>query len=80
MQEEILRIKQKDFTALDNKLFENLEKADYINSTLSNLEEFQKFLMTQIHLYDSKGKTTNKTTDKSNSHSNKEDKYVKDQK
>jgi hypothetical protein len=80
MQEEILRIKQKDFTALDNKLFENLEKADYINSTLSNLEEFQKFLMTQIHLYDSKGKTTNKNSDKSNSHSHQEEKYVKDQK
>jgi len=38
MQEEIMRIKQKDFTALDNKLFENLEKADYLNSTLTNLE------------------------------------------
>lgn len=48
MNEELKRIRSKDFTSIDQKLYENLSRADNLTSTLSHLSDFQRFLMEQI--------------------------------
>lgn len=48
MDEELKRIRSKDFTSIDERLFENLSRADNLTSTLTHLSDFQKFLMEQI--------------------------------
>lgn len=37
MQEELQRIKKKDYSQIDEKLFENMLRADNLTSTLSQL-------------------------------------------
>ena len=48
MESEIRRIRNRDFSDIDNKLYENLERAENLTSALSHLSDFQRFLMEQI--------------------------------
>lgn len=50
MNEELKRIRQKDYSLIDQTLFENIARTDNISSTLSHLTDFQQFLMQQIKL------------------------------
>ena len=49
MNEELKRIREKDYSTIDEKLFENLARTDNLSSTLSHLSEFQQFLIQQIN-------------------------------
>ena len=46
---ELQRIKDKDYSTIDETLFENMSKADNLTSTMSHLTQFQQFLMQQIN-------------------------------
>ncbi len=48
MNEELKRIKSKDFSQLDEKIYEDKHRADNLDSTLLHLTDFQKFLIEQI--------------------------------
>jgi hypothetical protein len=48
MNEELKRIRSKDFTKMDENLFENLSRAENLSSTLTQLSDFQRYLMEQI--------------------------------
>lgn len=48
MNEELQRIRDKDYSKLDQRLFNNLGITDDLDETLSKLASLQKYLMTQI--------------------------------
>ncbi len=54
MNEELKRIKEKDYTKVDTKLLENMSKADNLDYTITHLSELQKFLIDQINNIDKK--------------------------
>jgi chromosome segregation ATPase len=48
MEEELQRIRGKDYSQIDQNLFENMGRADDLSATLTQLSDFQRFLMAQI--------------------------------
>lgn len=48
MNKEIERIKSKDYSDIDQRLFSTLHSSNNIDSTISSLAEFQNFLKQQI--------------------------------
>jgi hypothetical protein len=48
MNEELKRIRSKDFSQLDEKIYEDKHRADNLDATLLHLTDFQKFLIEQI--------------------------------
>lgn len=48
MNEELKRIKSKDFSKIDEQLYDDLSRADNLTTTFGQLSDFQRFLMEQI--------------------------------
>ena len=48
MEQELQRIRGKDYSAIDQTLFEQMGRADDLSHTLPQLSDFQRFLMAQI--------------------------------
>ena len=48
MEAELRKIRERDFSDIDDRLYENLERTDSLTSALSHLSDFQRFLMEQI--------------------------------
>lgn len=48
MNEEIQRIKSKDYSQLDERLFNNIGASSELDGTLVKLAELQKYLLSQI--------------------------------
>ena len=48
MNEELKRIRDKDYSKLDERLFNNIGMTDDLDETLNKLASLQKYLMTQI--------------------------------
>lgn len=48
MQEELNRIRNKDYSLIDEKLYGNMGIANDLDTTLAQLAELQKYLKSQI--------------------------------
>lgn len=48
MQEELNRIRNKDYSQIDEKLYGNMGMATELDTTLAQLAELQKYLKSQI--------------------------------
>lgn len=48
MEQELQRIRGKDYSQIDQNLFEQMGRADDLSATLTQLSDFQRFLMAQI--------------------------------